>query len=150
MYGDPLRVGDKVVFTGFVGAGPTACTTRGSLSGAGCASSWLGIGIDGDAGHRRVVLPAENSSSAHELGTRIVAPETYAALLKHLQPALTAAPKVAPKAPAAQRNDPGVAAGSPAEIRAWGIANGYAVGVRGRLSAELKAAYEEATSLTGV
>jgi DNA polymerase-3 subunit epsilon len=31
---------------------------------------------------------------------------------------------------------------SPGEIRAWGVENGYAVGVRGRLSSELVQAYE--------
>ncbi len=36
---------------------------------------------------------------------------------------------------------------SPAAIRAWAIANGFKVGVRGRLSAEVKDAYYKAHNL---
>lgn len=151
VHGDSLRVGDKVVFTGFVGKD----RQRARLEDR---SRELGVRVLGSVSGLTAMLVTDGSFAggklerAHELGTRIVDPATYSALLKHLQPALAAAPKVAQRAPATQRKVPGTAVPgtSPGEIRAWGIANGYAVGVRGRLSAELKAAYEEATSLTGV
>lgn len=148
-HGDPLRVGDKVVFTGFVGKD----RQRARLEDR---SRELGVRVLGSVSGLTAMLVTDGSFAggklerAQELETRIVDPEAYAALLKHLQPALVAIPKVPSTAPAAtQYNASWAAPGSPGEIRAWGIANGYAVGVRGRLSAELKAAYEEATSLAG-
>lgn len=148
-HGDPLRVGDKVVFTGFVGKD----RQRAHLEDR---SRELGVRVLGSVSGLTAMLVTDGSFAggklerAHELGTRIVDPGVYAALLKHLQPTLVATPKVKATTPAAtRRSTPGTAAGTPGEIRAWGIANGYAVGVRGRLSAELKAAYEQATSLTG-
>ena len=86
---------------------------------------------------------------AQELGTRIVDPETYATLLKHLQPAKPTTPKPKRAAPATSTTaTPGdtpvtvPTTTSPGEIRTWGIANGHAVGVRGRLSTELVQAYQ--------
>lgn len=88
---------------------------------------------------------------ARQLGTRILDPETYAMLLKHLQPApaigsgakVTAAQTKATQAKA-RNSEPSGSASSPSEVRAWGIANGYAVGARGRLHSELVQAYKRA------
>ncbi|WP_061017715.1 Lsr2 family DNA-binding protein [Microbacterium sp. CCH5-D1] len=82
---------------------------------------------------------------ARELGTRVVDPETYSLLLKNLQPApVPALPNSVPKATMRAGTGRSAIAASPSEIRAWGIANGYMVGARGRLHKELVEAYERA------
>lgn len=149
-FGDPLRVGDKVVFTGFADRE----RERTSLE---ARTRELGVRVLGAVSGLTAMVVTDGSFAggklerAEELGTRIVDPETYAILLKHLQPATVTAPK--PKRVAASATTTageGTTSGSvvtttsPGEIRAWGIANGYAVGVRGRLSAELVEAYEGA------
>lgn len=147
--GEPLRVGDKVVFTGFDGRE----RERTRLERR---TQELGVRLLGTVSGRTAMLVSDGSfaggklARANELGTRIVEPETYALLLKHLQPTLVVGPKprlaAAATTTAVAGNTPGKATtdASPGEIRAWGIANGYAVGVRGRLSAELVQAYEVA------
>lgn len=149
-HGEPLRVGDKVVFTGFV----ERERERGQLERR---TQELGVRVLGNVSGLTAMLVTDGSFAggklerAHDLGTRIVDPETYAILLKHLQPANVAAPK--PKRTATTTAVEGtmsesvVTTTSPGEIRAWGIANGYAVGVRGRLSSELVEAYESALLL---
>lgn len=145
--GEPLRVGDKVVFTGFDGRE----RERARLERR---TQELGVRVLEAVSGLTAMLVSDGSfaggklARAQELGTRIVDPEAYALLLKHLQPAKIAAPK--PKRAAAATTT--AVAGStpvtvstttsPGEIRAWGIENGYAVGVRGRLSSELVQAYE--------
>ncbi|WP_313480263.1 exonuclease domain-containing protein [Microbacterium sp.] len=145
--GEPLHVGDKVVFTGFDGRE----RERTRLEHR---TQELGVRVLGTVSSRTAMLVSDGSfagsklARAHQLGTRIVDPETYATLLKHLQPAKIAAPKprraatatttvIAESAPVTARTPV-----SPGEIRAWGIENGYTVGVRGRLSTELVQAYE--------
>lgn len=151
-HGAPLRVGDKVVFTGFV-------ERERQRAQFEQRSKELGIRVLGTVSGLTAMLVTDGSFAggklgrAQELGTRIVTPETYADLLKHLQPAIVAAPT--PKrieTPAPSPTFEGTASASasapasPGDIRAWGIANGYAVGVRGRLNAELISAYELARS----
>lgn len=144
--GEPLRVGDKVVFTGFDGRE----RERARLERR---TQELGVRVIGAVSGLTAMLVSDGSfaggkfARAHELGTRIVDPETYAMLLKHLQPAKAAPPKtrraaatttaVAGSTPVTVQTTT-----SPGEIRAWGIENGYTVGVRGRLSTELVQAYE--------
>lgn len=149
-HGEPLRVGDKVVFTGFV-------HHERQRSRLEQRSQELGVRVLGSVSGLTAMLVTDGSFAggkverAGELGTRVVDPETYAALLKHLQPAVVAAApakRVVPETLSAEGGERSVSSAgtsSPGEIRAWGIANGYAVGVRGRLSAELRAAYELAT-----
>lgn len=145
--GEPLRVGDKVVFTGFDGRE----RERARLERR---TQELGVRVLGTVSGLTAMLVSDGSfaggklARAHELGTRVVDPATYAVLVKHLQPVDDAAPKPGRAAPAtttaAVGNTPARAqtTTSPGEIRAWGIENGYTVGVRGRLSAELVQAYE--------
>lgn len=147
-FGEPLRVGDKVVFTGFV----DRQRERTSLESR---TRELGVRVLGAVSGLTAMIVTDGSFAggklerAEELGTRIVDPETYAILLKHLQPANVAAPKPRrAEAPASTTAVSSVTSASvvtttsPGEIRAWGIANGYAVGVRGRLPSELVQAYE--------
>ncbi|MFK4804305.1 exonuclease domain-containing protein [Microbacterium sp. ZW CA_36] len=145
--GEPLRVGDKVVFTGFDGRE----RERARLEQR---TQELGVRVIGAVSGLTAMLVSDGSfaggklARAQELGTRIIDPETYAMLLKHLQPAQAAAPKTRRAAAATTTAVAGSTpvtvqtTTSPGEIRAWGIENGYTVGVRGRLSTELVQAYE--------
>lgn len=144
--GDPLRVGDKVAFTGF----DQRERERLRLE---VKSQQLGVRVMNNVSGRTSMVVTDGSFAgtklqrAHELGTRIVDPETYARLLKHLQPAQTLPPKVTAATAAVPRATP-LSAGpvaSPGEIRAWGLENGFVVSGRGRLSTELIQAFERAS-----
>ncbi|MBT2496210.1 Lsr2 family protein [Microbacterium sp. ISL-59] len=149
-HGDPLRVGDRVVFTGFV-------EHERQRTRLEQRSQELGVRVLGTVSGLTAMLVTDGSFAggklerAQALGTRIVDPETYAVLVKHLQPATAAAPasrRVVPTATttgvAISTSRPTATTASPGEIRAWGIANGYPVGVRGRLSTDLMEAHEKA------
>jgi DNA polymerase-3 subunit epsilon len=154
-YGEPLRVGDKVVFTG--------CdeVLRVSLEKR---SEDLGVRIVGTVSAKTAFLVTDGSvdgtkaAKARELGTRTIHPDVYKVLLAHLQPAATRDAKPVPKSPRAtpprhaaapasmaDATTAGVDAPStrpsPAEVRAWARTNGYDVGVRGRLNKDLIEAY---------
>ncbi|CAM3734880.1 exonuclease domain-containing protein [Nocardioides zeicaulis] len=164
-HGEPLRVGDRVVFTGCENAG------RGTLE---ARSEELGVRVLGTVSSKTAMLVTDGTmlggkhDKATALGVRMVDPETYRTLLAHLQPALpaakpvvkTLAPGNAPTrttaepsgamdaltAPANGFAVPGSAAPtpSPALVRAWGRDNGWQVGQRGRLPAGLLEAYNAA------
>jgi DNA polymerase III subunit epsilon len=159
-YGEPVRVGDKVVFTG--------CddTTRNRLERQ---SEKIGVRIVGNVSAKTAMLVTDGSmdgtkaAKAHELGTRLVHPDTYAVLLAHLQPALNRQPKPWPRpastpmprhaatesgaAPSTMAHIPETAIGpNPADVRTWARANGFEVGVRGRLPKEVLDAYNLATT----
>lgn len=146
-HGEPLRVGDKVAFTGFDGR------ERERL-GLETRSHQLGVRVMGNVSGRTSMVVTDGSfagtklARAHELGTRVVDPELYALLLKHLQPAQSPVPQKSQRAmPISAAGTPTAvrSAASPSDIRAWGVANGFAVSVRGRLSADLIGAYELAS-----
>ncbi|MCT1365049.1 MULTISPECIES: exonuclease domain-containing protein [unclassified Microbacterium] len=150
-HGDPLRVGDRVVFTGFV-------ERERERSRLEERSRTLGVRVLGTVSGLTAMVVTDGSFAggklerAHELGTRIIDPQTYSTLLKHLQPAVAASPKATRPDPREEPAHAGITASaspttSPGEIRAWGLANGYAVGVRGRLSAELVSAFERSISV---
>lgn len=152
--GDPLRVGDRVVFTG--------CDSdqRARLESASAAA---GVRVmNGVAGTTAVLvtdgsMDGTKARKAAELGTRTVTPATYERLLAHLQPAAVPAEAARPPstsvltpagtgvslAPIARKfarraetGDP-----TPSQLRAWGRDNGWTLGERGRLPAELLDAY---------
>nr|WP_246391116.1 exonuclease domain-containing protein [Nocardioides soli] len=172
-HGLPLRVGDKVVFTG--------CDDeqRNNLEDR---STSLGVRVLGSVSPKVAMLVTDGSMNgtkaarARELGTRTLDPDTYTLLLAHLQPTLPRDVKALPKtktpispttsaAPEraahvvpsdAEASKGGLAAvpgpavpltptgPNPAVVRAWARANGFEVGVRGRLPKDLVAAYVEA------
>jgi DNA polymerase-3 subunit epsilon len=154
--GAPLRVGDKVVFTG------CEDQTRDRLEKR---SESLGVRVLGSVSPKTVMLVSDGTmagttlAKAHELGTRIVHPDTYEVLLRHLQPAQprpTAVSNGTASQPAGEGTltilsagpgpdaEPAVARGNPAEIRRWARENGWVVGDRGRLPAPLLDAYAAA------
>lgn len=149
-HGEPLRVGDKVVFTGCDDAERARLEQR---------ATELGVRVLGSVSRLTAMLVTDGSFSgtklakATELGIRVVHPEVFEVLLAHLQPAAPA-PKPAVRTPAAvaiavtSPTTPGAAltgepdaAASPSRIRAWALANGYEVGVRGRLPKGVVDAY---------
>lgn len=142
-HGEPLRVGDRVVFTG--------CdeTQRRRLE---ARSEELGVRVIGAVSKLTAMLVTDGSFSggklgkASELGTRQVHPDTFEVLLRHLQPARTeavAAPaRVQP--PTVVNIDttgPSSPAPSPSVVRAWALSAGHSVGVRGRLPQSVYDAY---------
>ncbi|WP_223361009.1 exonuclease domain-containing protein [Leifsonia sp. ZF2019] len=128
--GEPLHVGDKVVFTGCDERQRQRLETR---------AEQLGVRVVGSVSRLTAMLVTDGSFSggkhakAVELGTRTVHPDDFEQLLRYLQPSTHAASRLvaasaapaAPQSPAPQSSNQ--------EIRAWALANGHEVGVRGRL-----------------
>jgi DNA polymerase-3 subunit epsilon len=162
-HGEPLRVGDKVVFTG--------CddTLRTRLEQK---SEKLGVRVIGGVSAKTAMLVTDGSmdgtkaAKARELGTRTVHPDVYSVLLEHLQPALARRTKPLPNTPNSPEprhaaNTPesrgtvqapvvqaAPADPNPAEVRAWARGNGYQVGTRGHLHQDLIDAYRNANPAT--
>lgn len=160
-HGAPVRVGDKVVFTGCDEAVRTRLEEQ---------SERLGVRVLGSVSAKVALLVTDGSMNggkarrAAELGTRVVHPDVYAVMLTYLQPPLSrtwgsarpcsprqpdealaaaegsiGAPVVAPSV-----GGPGPAAPNPAHVRSWARANGLEVGVRGRLSKDVVQAFVDA------
>jgi DNA polymerase-3 subunit epsilon len=157
--GEPLRVGDKVAFTGCEWAVRERLEQRAEK---------LGVRVMNNVSSRTALLVTDGSfaggkaDEAADRGTRCVHPDEFAVLLKHLQPAVKKAPASLPRprtAPDATVSspEPGAAdnvpaahvAISPSAVRAWARANGHDVGERGRLPADLTEAYRRAHQPTG-
>jgi DNA polymerase-3 subunit epsilon len=126
MLGEPLRVGDKVVFTG--------CDPRLRRKLEERAER-LGVRVIGAVSRRVRVLVTDRefvgakTEEASRLGIRSVHPDQFAIMLDYLQPAVPARRSVA----------------DPSEIRRWARANGYDIGSRGRLDTEIVSAYNTRT-----
>ena len=158
-HGDPLRVGDRVVFTGCEAAGRDTLEAR---------SNELGVRVLNSVSSKTTMLVTDGTmlGGKHEkataLGVRMVDPETYRELLAHLQPAAPARPANTPRGATPRDAEPAATvaaptsqsttvspvatasaadAPSPAVVRAWGRDNGWEVGQRGRLPAGLLNAY---------
>jgi DNA polymerase-3 subunit epsilon len=159
-HGDPLRVGDRVVFTGCDGAGRDVLEAR---------STELGVRVLNSVSSKTAMLVTDGTmlggkhEKATSLGVRMVDPDTYRELLAHLQPAIPTRPAAAPVGARSKANaEPAaaavatpqladasssantLAAPTPALVRAWGRDNGWEVGQRGRLPAGLLDAYTAA------
>lgn len=144
--GEPLRVGDKVVFTG--------CDERDRDRLEKLATQ-LGVRVSGSVSRMTRMLVTDGSmmgtkrAKADQLGTRVVSPDEFSQLLRFIQPAV--APVESTKASAAkvkrESSAPSQSALSsagpwtPSDVRTWALANGFEVGVRGRLPAEIVDAY---------
>ena len=160
-HGEPLRVGDKIAFTGCDEEARARLEKR---------ADELGVRVMGNVSRLTVLLVTDGSyvgikrEKAAECGTRIVEPDVFEHLLTHLQPSTRAEIPVAvgqrrgagasTASSAAQAPVPAQAAGepsapgqpSPGEVRTWALANGYTVGVRGRLPSGVREAYAIAHS----
>ncbi|WP_406831685.1 exonuclease domain-containing protein [Pedococcus sp. KACC 23699] len=148
-HGEPLRVGQRIAFTGCDDA------ERDLLEQA---ASQAGVRVLNNVSRRTALLVTDGSfqggkaEAAAQLGTRLVTPQDFATMLRHIQPhqapstrdepvhsAATQSPAPAKLAPTDHRAAPGV-------VRTWAIANGYSVGARGRLSREIWEAHKAATA----
>lgn len=157
-HGDPLRVGDKVAFTGCDDALRERLEQRAES---------LGVRVMNNVSTRTSMLVTDGSFSsgklacAQALGTRTVTPEVFAALLQHLQPSArerkaaipVQRPSTGPADGPGDSNDHPAAAGdaapeaagvSPAQVRAWAREQGLEVGARGRMPIEMFEAYRAA------
>lgn len=141
---EPLRVGQRVAFTG--------CdeVERDRLEHA---ANKAGLRVLNNVSRRTALLVTDGSfhggkaEAADQLGTRVVTPGEFAVLLRHIQPIAIATERKNSQPPSPRSIHLAIApSGSdgrtpPGDVRAWAIANGYEVGVRGRLSAEIWAAH---------
>lgn len=171
--GEPLRVDDRVVFTGDCDG------RRVQLEDAASAA---GLRVVGSVSRKTTMLvtvgelDSRKAAAALEFETRIVHPREFEQLLRHIQPALpdpkaassptgnrvaegesrtvSAAPSrvastvdaaPAKRSKAAQPGAPQPpCTASPVDIRRWAITQGLDVGVRGRLRKEIVDAYVRA------
>jgi len=136
--GEPLRVGEGVAFTGCDGP------QRDRLENAARAA---GVRVTGAVSRKTAVLVSDGSmdgtkaATAREHGTRVVHPDDFEVLMRHVQPAIE--PDGAP------RKEHGISSPVhadivPNEVRVWARANGYEIGDRGRIPAEITEAYVRA------
>lgn len=149
--GTPLRVGYKVAFTGGdeqVRSALEAEATRLGVRVMSSVSSKTALLVsDGD-------FEGTKAATARALGLRVATSDEFAVLLRHLQPARERIRKTVPaRVPRSDDGEPsapaqGLAAdlrrADPAVVRQWARENGYAVGTRGRLPAEVFAAHAAA------
>lgn len=148
-HGEPLRVGDKVVFTG---CDPEL---RARLE---ARAEQLGVRVLSAVSSRTALLvtektePSRKNSDADQLGTRTVRPREFENLLTHLQPTRTTSPPTAPAPVTPTGPLPGPAAtptvrsaGPDAgQVRQWALDQGLTVSARGRLPATVVTAYRNA------
>lgn len=148
MHGEPLRVADKVAFTGCDEAQREQLEKR---------AEELGVRVIGNISRLSTMLVTDGSfaggklAKATEVGTRIVHPNVFDVLLTHLQPTSfqqatvtsTPPPEEQPSGNPSTPIGP-VSATPPAQIRAWAAANGYSIGVRGRLPLDVVEAFSAA------
>gem|GEM_PF-1885181 len=151
--GVPLRVGDKVAFTG--------CDDR-QRDRLERRAAELGVRVMNNVSRFTSMLVTDGTmdgtklAKAREVGTRIVHPDTFETLLSHLQPALSSAERPRRSADRSRRESAGTqeatvtapprltSDASPSVVRSWAIANGYSVGVRGRISSDIWDAFAAA------
>lgn len=145
-HGEPLRVGESVVFTGCDDRLRTALESRATSVGVrvanGVARSTAMLVTDG-------AFAGTKLEAARDLGTRIVHPDEFAILLDHIQPAVartvttrkhgrsTPGASTAGASPAPSRVEPAV-------VRAWARTAGIEVNARGRLSQAVLDQYQAA------
>lgn len=145
-YGEPLRVGDKIVFTGCDETQRTRLEQRAES---------LGVRVVGSVSRQTAMLVTDGgfegtkAAKAAELSIRKVHPDLFQVFLDHLQPTRPPVDTLASRVIKEQGAAPGPAASTqigargaaPSVVRAWALANGLDVGVRGRLNAQVFDAY---------
>ncbi|WP_204297189.1 exonuclease domain-containing protein [Actinoplanes campanulatus] len=152
-HGEPLRVGQKVAFTG------GEPTRRERLEIAARAA---GLRVMNNVSRVTAILVTPEAQpnsgkgeAARKHGTRIVRPGVFEQLVEHVQPA---PPVLVVREATADGADVSASAAvlgpalgvpvPPAVVRAWARENGYVVGPRGRLPQEVQAAFLAANATT--
>lgn len=153
--GQPIRVGDRIAFTG--------CDNEQRDDLERCATE-RGVRVLGNVSRRTALLVTDGSyngnkaQAAAELGTRVVHPDDFRIMLDFIQPwagsVATACRTQSPatsmpalvtagsaKSGANDQASTGSRRDSPSTVRAWALEAGFEVGTRGRLSAEIWEAY---------
>jgi DNA polymerase-3 subunit epsilon len=135
--GDPLRVGQKVVFTG--------CDPehRAKLESESIRN---GVTIQSKVSAKTTFLITDGSyvgnkaNDAAALGVRVVTPDEYELLLKYLQPAL---PQEDSKQPMKASSQSGAEGLNPSDVRAWAISQGIEVSPKGRIHSDVYEKYKQ-------
>lgn len=134
--GEPLRVGQKVVFTG---CDPNQ---RAELEKE---SKKLGVAISTKVSGKTSLLVTDGSyvgnkaTDAAALGVRVVTPDEFELMLKYLQPAIESEIKEGPKKLSSQSGSEGL---DPAEVRKWALAKGIEVSPKGRIHSDVYESYK--------
>jgi DNA polymerase-3 subunit epsilon len=129
--GEPLRVGNKVVFTG--------CDPE-QRSNLEKESKKIGITISSKVTSKTNLLITDGSyvgnkaNDAKALGVRVITPDEYELMLKYVQPALLQedSSKTAKKSSQSGAEDL-----DPSEVRAWAISQGIEVSPKGRIHSDV-------------
>lgn len=147
-HGAPLRVGDRIVFTGECGGLREHLERDARAAGFKVTSS---VSRKTDLLVTSGDIVSTKTKQAAEFGIRVVTPDYYGVLFTYRQPALAAPPEIdrskaprraiqAPKPPATTPKPLG-SQPAPAEVRKWALARGFEVGVRGRIPQQVVDAY---------
>ena len=139
-HGDPLRLGDRIAFTG---CDPDQ---RADLERA---SARAGLRLTGSVSRKTAALITDGSfdgnkaEAARVLGTRIIHPDDLQDLLDFVQPGSATPNSKAPPPRAAAPASLGItmAPVDPIAVRSWARSQGMITGSRGRLSKNLVEAY---------
>ena len=129
--GEPLRVGNKVVFTG--------CDPE-QRSNLESESKKIGVTISSKVTSKTNLLITDGSyvgnkaNDAKALGVRVVTPDEYELMLKYIQPALVQdeSSKTVKKSSQSGAEDL-----DPSEVRAWAISQGIEVSPKGRIHSDV-------------
>jgi DNA polymerase-3 subunit epsilon len=128
--GEPLRVGDKVVFTG---CDPDVRATLESKS------KKVGVAISSSVSSKTKLLVTDGSwvgnkaNDAEKLGIRVVHPTEYKVLLKFIQAALDSQPSKR----SMKSSQTGAEDLNPNEVRAWALSVGIPVSPKGRIHTDV-------------
>ena len=138
--GDPLRVGQKVVFTG---CDPEQRTQLEN------DSKKVGVAISGKVSGKTSLLITDGSydgnkaRDARALGVRVVTPDEYELMLRYIQPAEEEKLKDEANATSSQSGAEGL---DPSVVRAWAQKNGIEVSPKGRIHTDVYEAYKKRES----
>lgn len=135
--GEPLRVGQKVVFTGCDPEQREKLETESKKNGIAISSKVSGktnfLITDGSYVGNKV-------NDAAAIGVRVVTPDEYELLLKYLQPALIPEESHEPVKASSQSGAEGL---DPSEVRAWAISKGIEVSPKGRIHSDVYELYKQ-------
>jgi DNA polymerase-3 subunit epsilon len=129
--GEPLRVGNKVVFTG---------CEPGQRSNLEKESKKIGITISSKVTSKTNLLITDGSyvgnkaNDAKSLGVRVVTPDEYELMLKYVQPALLQEDSSKSVKKSSQSGAEDL---DPSEVRSWAISQGIQVSPKGRIHSDV-------------
>ena len=138
--GEPLKVGQKVVFTG---CDPDQRTQLEN------DSKKVGVAISSKVSGKTALLVTDGSydgnkaRDARALGVRVVTPDEYELILKYVQPAEEEKSSENSKTSSSQSGAEGL---DPSVVRAWALKNAIEVSPKGRIHSDVYDAYKNRES----